>query len=130
MELINVEAVEGTDENGFYYDRNSLIGVDLVSGQPDEEIFCQQFPDALSAGRAEIRIANDRLVLEYRGEGQETRTFQMSKKQVERIKNCLSDSSYKRRVCFINSDYNALAIRFVKKGCTKQALLIKEQERN
>jgi hypothetical protein len=125
MELVNVEAVE---EAG--YDRDSLIGVDLVTGCPDEKIFCQLFPEALSEGKAMIRMAEDnRLVLEYIGEGQETRTFKMSKKQAEKIGKCLSDPNYKRRVCFLNSGYNALAIRFIKKGSTKQSSLIK-QERN
>ena len=130
MEIVNVEAIEEVDKDGFYYDRDSLIGVDLVTGCPDEMIFCQLFPQALSDGKAEIRIAKDnRLVLEYIGEGQETRTFKMSKKQAEKIGNCFSDPNYKRRVCFLNSGYNALAIRFIRKGSTKQSLLIK-QERN
>ncbi|MFZ3057923.1 MAG: hypothetical protein WA092_02650 [Minisyncoccales bacterium] len=126
MELVNVEAVEETG-----YDKDSLIGVDLVTGCPDEKIFCQLFPQALNEGKAEIRMAeNNRLVLEYIGEGQETRTFKMSKKQAERIEICLSDPNYKRRVCFLNDGYNALAIRFIRKGSTKQSLLIKKQERN
>ncbi|MFA5730087.1 MAG: hypothetical protein WC938_02610 [Candidatus Paceibacterota bacterium] len=54
----------------------------------------------------------------------------MSKKQAERIGICLSDPNYKRRVCFLNDGYNALAIRFIRKGSTKQSLLIKKQERN
>lgn len=129
MELVNVRAEEGSDERGFYYDRDSLIGVDLVTSCPDEKIFCQLFPEALNAGRAVIRIANNRLVLENKGEGQETRTFEMKKKQAERIMDCLYDPSYKRRVCFINGGYDALAIRFIRMGSTKQVLLIK-QERN
>jgi len=128
MELVNVEAVE-TDYNGFYYDRDSLIGVDLITGCPEEKNFCLAFPEALNSGKAEIRIADYRLVLEFKGEEGETRTFKMSKKQAERIGNCLFNSNYKRRVCFLNGGYNALAIRFIRNGCTKQSLITK-QERN
>lgn len=127
MELVDVEAIE---EAG--YDRDSLIGVDLVTSSPDEKDFCQSFPEALNAEKpkARIRIAEDyRLVLEYIGEGQETRTFKMSEKQAERIGKCLSDPRYKRRVCFLNGGYDALAIRFIRMGSTKQTPLI-EQERN
>jgi hypothetical protein len=98
MRLVSVEAVEQF-YNGFYYDKDSLIGVDLIAGCSDEKSFCLSFPEALNSGKAEIRIAKDyRLVLECKGGEGETRTFKMSKKQAERIKDCFLNSDYKRRV--------------------------------
>lgn len=127
MRLVNVQAVEQY-YNGFYYDKDSLVGVDLFADCPEEKSFCQLFPKVLSLGMAEIRIAKDcRLVLECKSG--ETRAIKMDKKQAERIEKCIFDSNYKRRVCFLNGGYNALAIRFIRNGCTKQALIIK-QERN
>lgn len=128
MRLIPVKAVKQFF-NGFYYDENSLIGVDLITGCSEEKSFCLAFSEALNLGKAEVRIAKDRrLVLEFKGEGEGTRTFKMTEEQAKMIEGCFLDPNYKRRVSFLNGGYNALAIRFIKSGCTKQSLITKTRE--
>jgi|GEM_PF-3039534 len=129
MRVFDVE-LDKPDEEGYLYDKDCYFGVDIFTDDKDEITFCRAFPGALNTGKGAIRITqNNRLVLECMGEGQETRSFDLPEKTAKRLKSGLSNEDYKTKICFINSGYNALAIRFLRKRSARQSVLIK-QERN
>jgi len=129
MRVFDVE-LDKPDQEGYLYDKDCYFGVDIFTDNDDERTFCQAFPGALNTGKGAVRITqNNRLVLERMGEGQETRSFDLPEKTAERLKSGLFNEDYKTKICFINSGYNALAIRFLRKKSARQSVLIK-QERN